>query len=83
MYTRCGRYFVSVSYLCGHDFLYWVQLKRLFVAHQWEGCSDFGPISEFIKRKLSDVLHGHGVDSSLPPEIDLLCSHEEGKPFLT
>ena len=54
----------------------------IFGAHQWEGCSDFGPISEFIKRKLSDVLHGHSVDSSLSPEIDWLCSHEEGKPFL-
>lgn len=49
--------------------------RLLFGAHRWEGSSDLGPILDFIRRKLSDVLHGHGVDASLPPEIDLLCSH--------
>ena len=51
--------------------------RLLFGADQWEGGPDLGPMSDFVKRKLSDVLHGRVVDSSPPPPIDLLCSHSK------
>lgn len=49
--------------------------RLLFGVNRWAGSSDVGPVTDFITRKLSDVLHGRSVESSQPPAIDLLCSH--------
>jgi len=51
----------------------------LFGANQWERASGLRPTSDFIKRKLSDVLHGRNVDTFQPPTVDLLCNHHSKK----
>jgi hypothetical protein len=65
LYGVYPRYFLSPSQ----------STRLIFGADRWDGASDLNPTSDFIKQKLSDVLHGRNVDSSQPPAIDLLCKH--------
>ncbi|KAJ7630805.1 ER-golgi trafficking TRAPP I complex 85 kDa subunit-domain-containing protein [Roridomyces roridus] len=52
------------------------QCSRLFLgAHHWTDGTGSAETSDFVPRKLQDVLLGRVVETSNPPPIDVLCSH--------
>ncbi|KAJ7038336.1 ER-golgi trafficking TRAPP I complex 85 kDa subunit-domain-containing protein [Mycena alexandri] len=52
------------------------QSSRLFLgANRWTDGTGSAETSEFVSRKLEDVLHGRSVHRSDPPPLDVLHSH--------